>query len=293
MIPLGTLIAIGGNEQKEFKRVDEKYHSDFGEGSILQNIINHAGGNSARIEVITSASDIPEAVGNTYTETFRELGAQNIGILDIRDRESADKASVLKRIKQADCVMFSGGDQSQISRFIKYTNTHALIRERYINEEFILAGTSAGAVVMADEMIAGGSNKNTLRKNDLLMGKGLALLPEVIFDSHFIRRWRFGRLAEAVAAHPDKLGIGLGENTGLIIKEGNICEIIGTGMVILFDGSNFSHNRYQNLKENVCISLANLKVNILAPKDKYYIDEKRADIFYDPENQKEKLSKFE
>jgi cyanophycinase len=293
MTPQGTIIAIGGNEQKEFKRVDEKYHSDFGEGSILQNIISHAGGNSGRIEVITSASDIPEAVGDTYTKTFKELGAQNIGILDIRDRKTADKASVLKRIEQADCVMFSGGDQSQISRLIKDTKVHTLINERYMNEKFILAGTSAGAVVMSDEMIAGGKNKNTLRKNDLKMGKGLGLLPEVIFDSHFIRRWRFGRLAEAVAAHPAKLGIGLGEDTGLIITDGNCCEIIGTGMVILFDGSNFSHNRYQNLKDNVCISLANLTAHILAPQDKYYIREKRVEAHYNPDNQIKELSKFE
>jgi len=107
------------------------------------------------------------------------------------------------------------------------------------------------------------------------------------------RRGRFGRVAEAIARHPDKLGIGLGEDTGLIITEGNICKIIGSGMLILFDGSNLSHNRYESLKDNVCISLANLTVNILATQDTYYLSERRAEICYTPENHKKEVSKLQ
>ena len=293
MKPKGTIIAIGGNEKKEFKGIDEKYQADFGEGSILQNIINHGGGVQSRIEVITSASEIPIEVGETYTKTFGKLGAQNVGILDIRDREGAESPKTLKRIQEADVVMFSGGDQSRISRFIKDTKAHALIWKRYRNDAFVLAGTSAGAMVMSDEMITGGNNSNTLRKNEVKMGKGLGFMGGIIFDSHFIRRGRFGRVAEAVARHPDKLGIGLGEDTGLIITEGNICKIIGSGMLILFDGSNLSHNRYESLKDNVCISLANLTVNILATQDTYYLSERRAEICYTPENHKKEVSKLQ
>lgn len=291
MKPKGTLIAIGGNEEKEFTRIDERFHTDFGEGGILHHIIKHAGGPKSRIEVITSASDIPKIVGEKYWETFMNLGAENVGVLDIRDRNLANSSNVLKRIEDADAVLFSGGDQSQISRFIKDTKTHELICDRFENENFIVAGTSAGAVVMSDDMITGGRPGNILKKNDLKMGKGLGLMKKVIFDSHFIRRGRFGRLAEAVAKYPTKLGIGLGEDTGLIITEGNVCEIIGSGMVVLFDGSNFKFNNYSDLKDNAAVSLANLTVHVLATQDKYYIREKKAEIDYEHRHHKEEVQK--
>lgn len=291
--PKGTLIAIGGNEKKEYTKIDERFHTDFGEGIILQDINRHAGGPESRIEVITSASHIPEVVGKKYSETFKRLDVKNTGILDIRDRETAESPDVISRIEKADAILFSGGDQSQLSHCFRGTKIHKIIHNRYIEENFIIAGTSAGAVVMAEDMITGGRNSNVLKKNDLKMGKGLGLMKQVIFDSHFIRRGRFGRLAEAVALYPDKLGIGLGEDTGIIIKEGNICEIIGSGMVVLFDGSKFAYNQAPALRNYVPISLSNLVVHILAPKDRFNIDEKTAEIHYDPNNYKEPATRFE
>ena len=279
--PKGTLIAIGGNEQKNFKRTDESHQSHFGEGFILQEIINNSEVSKPRIEVITSASEIPEIVGRKYKETFLMLGVDNVGILDIRDRDEAEKSSTLDRIGRSDIILFSGGDQSRISRILKDTSAHQLISDRYQNEKFIIAGTSAGAVVMSDEMISGGRNGTILRKDDLKMGKGLGLINEVIFDSHFIKRHRFGRLAEAVAMHPDKLGVGLGEDTGVAIRDGNTLEIIGSGMVVIFDGSNLNHNQYDKLRNRIPVSLANLTVHILATQDRYNIREKVAGIHYD------------
>jgi cyanophycinase len=164
--------------------------------------------------------------------------------------------------------------------------THQLICKRYQNERFTIAGTSAGAVAMSDEMISGGRNGTIIRKNDLKMGKGLGLMPGVIFDSHFINRRRFGRLAEAVALHPEKLGVGLGEDTGVIIREGNILEIIGSGIVVIFDGSNLNYSQYDKLRSRVPISLANLTVHILSTQDRYNIREKVARIHYDARHHK-------
>ncbi|MDZ7755803.1 cyanophycinase [Rhodohalobacter sp.] len=288
--PKGTLIAIGGNEKKNFKNLDEEFQSDFGEGVILYDLSMLAGGPESRIEVITSASSIPEEVGNKYLDTFKKLGVENVGILDIRDRKMANSAETLRVIEDSDAVLFSGGDQSKISELIRGTRTYELLNDRYINDEFIIAGTSAGAMVMSDEMITGGRNGNVLKRNDLKMGKGLGLLSGAIIDSHFIRRARFGRLAEAVAVFPDKIGIGLGEDTGIIITEGDCCEIIGNGMVILFDGSELEYNESQNLKKYVPISLSNLRVHVLAPKDKYFISEKRAEIHFNPRNYQNELT---
>lgn len=278
--PKGTLIAIGGNEQRKFKR-DESFQSNFGEGFILQDIINNSEVSKPRIEVITSASEIPEIVGQNYQESFLMLGVDNVGVLDIRERSDAEKSSTLERISSADIILFSGGNQSNISRIIKDTLTHQLICNRYYNEKFTIAGTSAGAVAMSEEMIAGGRNGTIIRKNDLKMAAGLGLMPGVIFDSHFINRHRFGRLAEAVALHPDKLGVGLGEDTGVVIREGNILEIIGSGMVVIFDGSNLNYNHYGQLKKRIPISLSNLTVHILTTKDRFNIREKIAKIHYD------------
>lgn len=291
--PKGTLIAIGGNEQKREKKTDESYHSNFGEGFVLQDIINSSEAAKPRIEVITSASEIPEAVGEKYIESFMRLGVDTVGILDIRSREEADKSAILERIRKADIILFSGGDQSKISRIIKDTLTHRLLLKRYHNEIFTIAGTSAGAVVMSEEMISGGRNGTILRKNDLKMGKGLGLMSEVIFDSHFIKRHRFGRLAEAVALHPEKLGVGLGEDTGVIIREGNILEIIGSGMVVIFDGNKLNYSQYAKLKKRVPVSLNNLTVHILATEDKYNIREKRAIIHYDSRHHMPEITESE
>ena len=293
MTPKGTLIAIGGNEQKKFKKTDEGFHSHFGEGFILQDIINNSEVSNPRIEVITTASEIPDIVGRKYQYSFSTLGMDNVGVLDIRDRNDAEKATTLDRVSKSDIVLFSGGDQSKISRIIKDTLTHQLLRERYYNEKFIIAGTSAGAVAMSEEMVSGGRNGTIIRKNDLQMGTGLGFMSEVIFDSHFINRGRFGRLAEAVAMHPEKLGVGLGEDTGVIIREGNILEIIGSGIIIIFDGSNLSYSQYHKLQSRIPISLSNLTVHILATKDKYYIREKVANIHYDSRHHKPEFNESE
>ena len=289
--PKGTLIAIGGNEQKKFRKTDESFHPNFGEGFILQDIINNSEVSNPRIEVITSASEIPLIVGEKYKNTFSRLGVNNVGVLDIRDRHEADKPSTLDRINSSDIVLFSGGDQSRISRIIKDTLTHQLIYERYLNEKFTIAGTSAGAVMMSDEMISGGRNGTIIRKNDLKMGEGLGLIKEIIFDSHFIRRHRFGRLAEAVALHPKKLGVGLGEDTGVIIREGNILEIIGSGIIVIFDGSHLNYSQYGKLRDRIPISLANLTVHILATRDRYNIREKVARVHYDTRHHKPEVKK--
>ena len=291
--PKGTLIAIGGNELKKFRRTDESFHSHFGEGFILQDIINNSGVSKPQIEVITSASEIPLIVGEKYQESFSRLGVDNVGILDIRKRSEADESSNLDRISSADIILFSGGDQSKISQILKDTLTHQLICKRYHNEKVTIAGTSAGAVVMSDEMVSGGRNGTIIRKNDLKMGKGLGFMSGIIFDSHFINRRRFGRLAEAVALHPDKLGIGLGEDTGVLIRKGNILQVVGSGIVIIFDASSLSYNQYDKLKDRVPISLANLTVHILATKDRYNIREKVVTVHYDTRHHKPEITESE
>ena len=150
--------------------------------------------------------------------------------------------------------------------------------ERDLFEIAGFSGTSAGAMCMSKEMIAGGSVSEALFKGNVKMNTGMGFLPEAIIDSHFIQRGRFGRLAEAVAQFPSLLGIGLAEDTGLIIKYGNACRVIGSGMVILFDPSHLSHNKSAILSPGTPMSLSNLTTHVLAIGDQFNIKERSFEI---------------
>lgn len=267
----GTLIPIGGNEDKGIE-ADEMYTLEFIEEGILYHVVKEAGGIDANIVVIPTASSIPVEVGENYLTAFSTLGCKNVKVLDIRSKEDSETEHAIELIKNANCVMFSGGDQSKITDKIGGTTIHNILTERYKNEEgFVIAGTSAGAMVMANEMIAGGSATESFIKGAVNMYKGLGLIPELVIDTHFIRRGRFGRQSEAVAKFPNLLGIGLAEDTGMIIKNGNDCTVIGSGMVIVFDGRTLTHNNEKILEEGTPMTMANLTVHVLSNSDEYDI----------------------
>jgi cyanophycinase len=206
----GTLIPIGGNEDKGMGP-NEMYTLDFIERGILSRVVKEAGGTAAKIVVITTASSIPVEVGNNYLHAFRTLGCTHVDVLHIRSIEAAEDLNHLRHIHNADCVLFSGGDQSKIVKYIGNTQMHVELVSRLMDGKFVLAGTSAGAMSMSHEMIAGSGPPESLIKGNIKMSRGMSLLDNVIIDTHFIQRGRFGRLAEAVARHPRLLGIGLAE----------------------------------------------------------------------------------
>jgi cyanophycinase len=274
----GTLIPIGGNEDKGAEE-NEMYTMEFGDEGILFHIVKEAGGNDAKIVVIPTASSIPVEVGKNYIDAFTKIGCPNIHVLDIRSKEDSEKETSIELIKSADCIMFSGGDQSKITDKIGGTTIHTILVERYKNEEgFVIAGTSAGAMAMANEMISGGSATDAFIKGAVEMYKGLGLIPELIIDTHFIKRGRFGRQSEAVAKFPNLLGIGLAEDTGMIIKNGNDCTVIGSGMVIVFDGKTLTHNNEKVLEEGTPMTMTNLTVHVLSNSDMYDIKNRKVSV---------------
>ena len=267
----GTLIPIGGNEDKGIEE-NEKYSLEFIDEGILFHVVKEAGGIDANVVIIPTASSIPVEVGENYIDAFTKLGCKNISVLDIRSKEDSEKAESIALIKKADCLMFSGGDQSKITDKIGGTAIHDIIIDRYKNDAgFVIAGTSAGAMVMAEEMIAGGSASESFIKGAVKMYNGLGLIPGLIIDTHFIRRGRFGRQSEAVAKFPNLTGIGLAEDTGMIIKNGTDCTVIGSGMAIVFDGSKLSHNNEKVLKEGTPMTMTNLIVHVLSNGDNFDI----------------------
>ena len=274
----GTLIPIGGNEDKGMGS-DEKHTLEFIDEGILYHVVKEAGGVNANIVVIPTASSIPVEVGENYMTAFTTLGCKNVTVLNIKSKEDSEKEESIQLIKDADCIMFSGGDQSKIKNKIGGTTIHNILLDRFKNEEgFVIAGTSAGAMAMTDEMIAGGSPKDAFVKGAVTMYKGLGLIPELIIDTHFIQRGRFGRVSQAVSKFPNLVGFGLAEDTGMIIKNGNDCTVIGSGMVIVFDGSALTHNNEKVLEEGTPMTMVNLIVNILTNGDLYDIKNRRVSV---------------
>lgn len=273
----GTLIPIGGNEDKG-KNESEKHILEFIDEGILYHVKQQAGGKHANIVVIPTASSIPEEVGENYLSAFTDLGCENVTILDIRSKKDSESQRAIDLVKAANCIMFSGGNQSKITNKIGGTTIHKIMMERFQNEVgFVIAGTSAGAMAMGREMIAGGRATEAFVKGAVTMYKGLGFVPELIIDTHFIQRGRFGRITGAVAKFPNLLGIGLAEDTGLIIKNGK-CLVIGSGMVIVFDGHHITHNKEKILDDGTPMTIANLTVHVLSNGDRYYINERMVNV---------------
>ena len=264
LIPQGKLFAIGGAEDKGVdleKGEIVRNNLNFFELGILKRIVQEAGGPSIRMEVITTASMIPNQVGDNYLDAFGKIGCTNVGVLPIRNRADAMKREYIERVQSCDAVMFSGGNQLRLSATFGGTEFLEIIHKRYLETDFTVAGTSAGAMAMSNTMIYEGNASTAHLKGQVKITTGLGFMGDVIFDSHFEKRGRFGRLAQAIASNPAAIGIGLGEDTGMFIREGNIMEAIGSGLVMIIDGHSILHSNIADIPDGNPISVENIKVH--------------------------------
>lgn len=274
----GKLIAIGGAEDKgtdlETGKI-QRNNLNFFELGILSRIVEEAGGPLCRIEVITTASMIPYEVGDNYLNAFGKIGCTDIGVMHIRNRSDALNSEYIDRISKCDAVMFSGGNQLRLSSTFGGTAFFQKILDRYKNDGgFLIVGTSAGAMAMSNTMIYEGNATRAHLKGEVKITTGLGFMHGVIFDSHFEKRGRFGRLAQAVAANPACIGIGLGEDTGMIITGGNKMEAIGSGLVMIIDGHEILHSNIADIPVGNPISLQNLKVHFCEHGNGYLLEER-------------------
>lgn len=279
MHPRGKLIAIGGAEDKGTDLETGEIHRNnlnFFELGILKRIVEEAGGIEASIEIITTASTIPYEVGENYLDAFGIIGCLRVNVMHIRNRQDVQEDTFLKRLQQCDAVMMTGGNQMRLSSTFGGT---AFLREmirRYEEEAgFLIAGTSAGAMAMSNTMIYEGNATRAHLKGEVKMTTGLGLVDDVIIDSHFEKRGRFARLAQAVAANPSCIGIGLGEDTGMLITNGNQMEAIGSGMVMILDGQDIAHSNIADIPDGNPISVENMKVHFCAHGNGYLLKERK------------------
>ncbi len=277
-IPKGKLIAIGGAEDKGTDLETGEFHRNnlnFFELGILRRVVEEAGGIHARIEVITTASTIPYEVGEHYLNAFGKIGCMNVDVMHIRNRQDTLNEEFLHRIKKCDAVMFTGGNQLRLSVTDGGTEFLAIMKQRYQDEDFLIAGTSAGAMAMSQTMIYEGNATRAHLKGEVKMTSGLGFISSVIIDSHFEKRGRFGRLAQAIATNPSCIGIGLGEDTGMLITEGNKMEAIGSGLVVIVDGHDILHSNIADIPEGNPISIENMKVHFCENGNGYLLQERK------------------
>ena len=274
----GKLIIIGGAVDKgSFTETDLDKNAtinlNFFETGILKRILVESKHKElSRIEIITTASKIPKEIGPEYVKAFNSLGATNVDVLYIEKREQAMDSEILERLKAADVVMLTGGDQLRLTSILGGTPFHNILLDKYINEEFIYAGTSAGAAAASNTMIYQGSSSEALLKGEVKITSGLGFIDNVVIDTHFVQRGRIGRLFQSVVGNPKVLGIGLGEDTGLLITHNNRMEAIGSGLVILVDGREIKDTNLTEVELGQPISISHLVTHVMSKYDTFDLD---------------------
>ncbi len=258
-----TLIAIGGNELKS-------NHSD-----IFKEMVRLGGKNQARIAVIPTASAVPEERGRVYTALFSEFGPKSVDVIRVEHRAEASDPGILQVLEAATIIMFSGGDQLRLSAILGGTPLDTLLHARYA-AGCVVAGTSAGAAALPHIMIFQNNRFHPYRKGGLEITQGLGLIREVLLDTHFVQRSRISRLVHAVATNPGILGLGLEENTALVIEDEARARCVGSGTVIVVDGRDSAYNEISEVANGQPFAITDLKYSVLTAGMGYDIAARRA-----------------
>ena len=228
----GHLLIIGGAEDKLRQR------------QILTRFVALAGGNDARVVVISTASSLGDEATELYLELFRQLGITDVRGLRPLVREDADDRRLAATLEDATGIFMTGGNQLRLSSVIGGTALGRALVERH-RHGAIIAGTSAGASAIASHMVAFGTSGATPKQRMTQMSAGLGLLPGVLIDQHFEQRNRFGRLLALVAQSPALLGIGIDEDTAGLVTPKGVLEVIGKGSVTILDPAQIQTDAYE------------------------------------------------
>lgn len=255
----GPLIIIGGHEDKERDRI------------ILGEIAKRIAG--GKLVIATVASHEPEGYYDSYCEAFGALGLTDLAELYVEERGETRDGRFSELLKEAAGIFFTGGDQLRISSQIGDTPIERMVREIH-RRGGLIAGTSAGASVMSETMLVKGPSAESHRIGDLHMAPGLGLVRDVIIDQHFAERGRIGRLLGAVAQNPRVLGIGIDEDTAIILEQGRF-RVIGAGAVYIVDGSDVSHSNIAEASPERTLSMHDVRLHVLSAGDGFDLDARR------------------
>ena len=236
---------------------------------ILTAFFQSAGGKMATIGIIPCASQEPSVVGDRYSQLFKGMGAKQVQILDIRQPKECDESRWLNLLASCTGIFLTGGDQLRLCDLIAGSKFITLIKERVKLGELVLAGTSAGAAIVGEKMISGGISGESPNRSLVDLTNGLGILPELLVDQHFHNRNRMARLMSAIAANPDKLGIGIDEDTCAAFNADRTFEVLGKGTITIIDPGKLTHTNYLAASQTSPLSLHNLTVHVLSQGDRY------------------------
>ena len=220
---------------------------------------------NASIEVLTTATRRqPARTAAAYAHAWHQRGCPHVRHLQVNEDHPADDPATLERLRRAALVFMSGGDQERITDFLLGTEFLAILKQKYQTEAgFIIAGTSAGASAVAEVMLVDGHGWRSLLGGRIEVKPGLGLLPGVLLDQHFAERGRYPRLLHAVLAQPALLGIGLSEETGLLLRPGQPAEVFGEEAVVVIDATHTTHNNLPGLPNAAVVSGHGLRLHVL------------------------------
>jgi cyanophycinase len=257
----GYLVIIGGAEDKE------------GDCVILRRFMKLAGGRESRLAVLSTASTDPGA-GQQYRDIFAGLGAREVRVLAVGGREEANQPEFSRFFDDCDGIFFTGGDQLRITGILGGSLLGEALGNAYL-QGGVIAGTSAGASVMSETMLVGGSDDATPKKEIIRMAPGMGLLKGVVVDQHFAQRGRIGRLLAAVAHNPHILGVGIDEDTAIVVNPEGGCEVVGSGSVTVIDGRQVSHSNVSESSQQEPLAMTDVRLHILSARYGFHLDKRR------------------
>lgn len=253
----GYVIPIGGAVEKENNPV------------ILEKFCQLSGGSEGRILVIPTASRLEET-GPDYVKLFESMGAESRYIA-VDQREDCFKPEIQEALAKATGIFITGGNQLRLSTILGGTPVAKMIRSMNANGVHV-AGTSAGAAIMSEHMIAGGKKGPTPKEDGATMAPGLGLTNKVIIDQHFRQRDRIGRLMTALSYNPFVSGLGIDEDTAAFIGPDGVLEVVGSGAITVVDPAELSHSSMHDARHRDCITLIGMRLHVLATGATYDIN---------------------
>lgn len=246
----GPLIAIGGAEDK------------VGDRAVLTEVVARSGGPASVVAIFPTASSIPGELASTYESIFSAMGAE-VRVVRVRERADGEDPKILALLAGVTAIFFTGGAQGRIVTLLGGTPLAKAIRRAH-RAGVVVAGTSAGASVVCDHMIAAGKKGYAPRRDSVTLAPGLGLTKRLVIDQHFAQRHRIGRLFAAVALNPFLLGVGIDEDTAIILDARNRIEVVGRGTVTIIDGAKISHTDiHETPRDSAPAALLGLQVHVL------------------------------
>jgi cyanophycinase len=257
----GRLVAIGGGDITG------------GDAPLLKEFVKLARGPRARVVVMTVATDEPAGAAAEYRQAFKRLGVDDVKAVDVSSRADALRPESLEAIEHATGLFFTGGDQLHITTLIGGTEMQALVHRRY-GRGLVIGGTSAGAAMMSNSMILGGASDESPKVGAVEIGPGMDLIIGAVIDTHFSQRGRYGRLLTAVAHYPQDLGLGIDEQTAMIVNR-NEFEVAGEGAVIVIDGGAMTYTSLPYTERDDGLSLYDVRVHVLSAGARFDLSKRR------------------